>query len=103
MAGSCTRYPPVRACKYGEKRAHVVSANIGPRVSRTADVLGNGRAALRLRIFACVYCASSIEIEGFGHSKERCSIDFEIIITGLSEFNYINGKRIFFFFFFCWN
>lgn len=56
-SGQLHPIPACRACKYGEKRAHVVSANIGPRVSRTADVLGNGRAALRLRIFACVYCA----------------------------------------------
>lgn len=69
--------PACRACKYGEKRAHVVSANIGPRVSRTADVLGNGRAALRLRIFACVYCVC-VYVEGFAHSKERRSIDLKL-------------------------
>lgn len=65
MAGSCTRYQPAFVLANTGKRAHVVSANIGPRFSRTADVLGYGRprrapnfrarVSVRVYVCACVY------------------------------------------------
>lgn len=62
MAGSCTRYQPAFVLANTGKRAHVVSANIGPRFSRTADVLGYGRprrapnfrARVSVRVCVCV-------------------------------------------------
>lgn len=65
------------------KRAHAVSANIGPRFSRTADVLGYGRPrrAPNFRARACVcarVCIASIEIERLATRRGGDSIDLKL-------------------------
>lgn len=81
MAGSCTRYQPAFVLANTGKRAHVVSANIGPRFSRTADVLGYGRPRrapnFRARVSVRV-CIASIEIERLATRRGGDSIDLKL-------------------------
>lgn len=79
MAGSCTRYPPVYSALANTGRETCtcsIGEYIGPRVSRTADVLGNGSCrAPSPDSRACVIYIV-LEIEGFGKTLDS----FEIII-----------------------
>lgn len=79
MAGSCTRYPPVYSALANTGRETCtcsIGEYIGPRVSRTADVLGNGSCrAPSPDSRACVIYIV-LEIEGFGKALDS----FEIII-----------------------
>lgn len=90
MAGSCTRYPPVYSALANTGRETCtcsIGEYIGPRVSRTADVLGNGSCrAPSPDSRACVIYIVLVDRDRGVWEGAR------FVRNYLIRFNYINGK-----------